>query len=124
MRYEALKRRLESLEKSSPSGTAILAFADGSTRSIKIADPLAILIQAMTRIGHATGAPEGREDDPEMIEWLTKPLPASKYDHAIELLGRATSIEAGEDNFMALVWEEAVQAVELEKKRELSGEMH
>jgi hypothetical protein len=103
-----LKNRVRKLESKSGASDAVLWFADGSTRSVRIADPLSVLIAAMDRISRRIGTPEGMEDDAE-----DEPETPSKYDGIVNLLGRAPRIES-DDVLMQTVHGAARYALEEE----------
>jgi len=117
MSSNGMKRRLERMERKNPKADALLTFPDGSTRAVVVGDPLGVLIRAMERVGHSCGPAEGHEDNEELLKYLNSPLPRNKFDDAVELIGRATSIEASGDVFLSMLWEEAVQAVEMERNK-------
>ena len=124
MRYDSLRRRIKSIERESPAADGVLSFPDGSTRAIRIGYPLGVMCDAMTLCSWAgPGVCEGDGQIPHKTEWQKGPRPVSKHDSTIALLARASSVET-EDRFLKLVQGTCQQAAELEKTREVSGEMH
>jgi hypothetical protein len=97
IRFDAIKKRLAKLERSNPSSDAVLTFADGSTRAVRLKDPLGIFCAAMSLQSWKAGPPEGRPNaDAE------RPRPVSQYDLAMSLFARAVKVES-EDRFLQLV---------------------
>ena len=124
MTFDSQRRRVESLESASSLTDAILTFPDGSTRAVTFRNKLGVFCTAADRCAHAgPGICEGNEQIPHRTEWHEKPLPPDEFDAAVDLLGRAVSIQS-DDRFLKLVHETCQQAVELEKERDVSGEMH
>jgi hypothetical protein len=97
MSVERLKSRLTVLESKSTSGFAVLKFADGSTRSVRIDDPLELICEAMRLASFHLGQPEGCEDDAP----IPKPAPPEKLAAIMELVGAAESV-ACENNLINL----------------------
>ncbi len=91
MRFDKFKNRLASLEVRRGLQDAKLTFADGSTRSITVRDPLGCLLDTWRRV-HARLA--GR------------PMSESRHDKTIALFGRAVRVDA-DDHFLQLLHEEA-----------------
>jgi len=126
MRYDSLRRRIKSIERASPIADGVLVFPDGSTRAIRVGDPLGVMCDAMALCSWAgDGICEGDETIPHRTEWQQGPRPVSRHDGTIKLLGAAVDIET-EDRFLITVQGMCEQAVETEAKRnkEVSGEMH
>lgn len=86
----------------------LLRFANGSSRSLRIPDPLAVVCRGMERISHQIGPPPGSQK----TEQTDKLIP-SKFDEIIELLGRAESVESV-DNIVHLAHEASREALKLE----------
>lgn len=117
MRFDSMRRRIASLESTSPIADGVLSFPDGSTRAIRIGDPLAVLCHAMALGSWAgPGICEGSEQIPKQTEWQKGPRPVSTSDSTIALLARASSIET-KDRFLKLVQSTCQQAVEWERKK-------
>ena len=77
-RINSLNKRLGALEAKASTGHILLHFADGSTRSIRLKNPLQCFIAAANRVScRCEGAP----------------MPTSPHDELIELLGRATKVD-------------------------------
>jgi hypothetical protein len=121
MRYDSLRRRIKSLERESPIADGVLVFSDGSTRAIRIADPLAVMCDAMTLSSWAgPGLCEGDSQIPQQTEWQKGPRPVSKHDNTIALLARASSVES-ENRFLHTVRSAACAAIEMERNK---GNVH
>jgi len=90
MKWRELFHRLTILESKSIATDAWLHFADGSTRAIRIQDPLKLLLDAFRR-EHARAS---GEDDPEI-----------QYAQQLDLLGGAESVEG--ENLIQLAWQAA-----------------
>ena len=117
MTFDSQRRRVESLENGSTYTDAVLTFPDGSTRAVTFRNKLGVFCDAASRCSHAgPGICEGNEQIPHRTESQKGPRPTSEYDAAIDLLGRAISIES-KDRFLLLVHETCQQAVELEAAR-------
>ena|ERR1700676_3443249 len=117
MRFDSLRRRIKSMERASPIADGVLVFPDGSTRAIRIADPLGVMCDAMSLCSWAgEGIYEGDSQIPHRTEWQLGPRPVSKHDATIALLALASSIET-EDRFLLTVQGMCEQAIEVEKKR-------
>jgi hypothetical protein len=115
--FKIYQRRLELLESKSSYSDGVLIFADSSTRAVTFRDTLGVLCAAMSRCSHAgPGICEGSEQIPHQTEWHLGPRPTSKFDAAIDLIGRAVRIES-DDRFLQLVHSTCQQAVELEAAR-------
>jgi hypothetical protein len=115
--FKNFQRRLASLEDSSSYADAVLTFPDGSTRAVTFREPLGVFCAAASRCAHfGPGICEGNEQIPQQTESQKGPRPTSQYDAAIDLLGRAVSIDS-EDHFLHLVYELSRRAIELESKK-------
>jgi hypothetical protein len=120
MRYDSLRRRIKSLERKNPVADGILVFPDGSTRAIRLADPLAVMCDAMALSSWAgPGVCEG-DSVPIRTAWQLGPRPVSKHDSTIALLARATAVKS-ENRFLHTVQSMAAHAVEMERNR---GNVH
>jgi hypothetical protein len=104
MRFDSLENRVTNLERKSGSQDGLLRFADGSSRAVRIRNPLAVLCACIARISWRIGPPEGVD----CIEGAQ--MSVSRYDDEINLLGGAESIETG-DSLLQLVQESAKEAV-------------
>ena len=118
MRFDSMRRRIASLESTSPIADGVLSFPDGSTRAIRIGDPLAVLCHAMA-LGSWAGTGIQHDEDAGNEKWKAfkeGPRPVSTSDSMIALLARASSIET-KDRFLKLVQSTCQQAVEWERTR-------
>jgi hypothetical protein len=102
MRLDGIKTRLVNLEKKRSTSDALLTFADGSTRSLFVKDPLGCCCAAFNRIHWKTKAHHG------MPPRTKGPFPVSPHDNVLDLMSNAVEIESN-DVFLELVWECAVQ---------------
>jgi hypothetical protein len=94
MRIHDVITRIEDLEKNSGAGTAILFFANGSTRAITC-DSLDLVCAAMTAT-HFAGRPIPEEFRAEQ----------ERFKDRITIFGRATRIEAPKgDNLWHLAFQ-------------------
>jgi hypothetical protein len=99
MPSDNLKRRLDALERKSQVSDAVLTFADGSTRSVRLKDPLGIFCAACDLQSWKAGPPEGLEADAER-----RPRPVSPFDFALDLFSRAVKVESEDrPRFLQLV---------------------
>lgn len=80
MRFESMKRRLSKLEKRSGVRDVLLSFPDGSSRCLKIRDPLSCLLTSWEK---------------EAAELEGRPSEPSKYDPVLHLFQNATAVEGG-----------------------------
>lgn len=117
MRYDPLRRRIKSIERASPIADCVLSFPDGSTRAIRIGDPLGVMCDAMALASWAgPGVFEGDSQIPQRDAWHDGPRPVSKHDETIKLLARARSIES-ENRFLHTVQSMAAHAIETERNK-------
>lgn len=96
-----LKNRIRDLEVRIGAKDATLVFSDGSTRAIRVRDPLAVLLAAMTRIH--------RQSTGQVAD-------ASPFNPTIDLMGAAESIQTS-DSFLQMVHSMAKEAVTKEKSQ-------
>jgi hypothetical protein len=100
VKFNNLRNRTEALEKKSGARDTVLHFADGSTRAIRMRDPLAVLLAIWNRVHWQIGPSEGAPSE--------GPMPTSQYDGTIDLLARADGME-GNDSFLELLQGEATK---------------
>ena len=93
MRSSALKNRLLALEKKSGAQDVLLHFADGSTRAVRLRDPVAALIASWRR---------------QWARCVGQPQPVNENDAVLDLIASADSV-LGSDPFMLLLHEESVK---------------
>jgi hypothetical protein len=105
MRFDRIKKRLDALERKSSISDAVLTFADGSTRAVRLKCPLGIFCDACALQSWKAGPPEWRKE-----ELANEPMPVSEYDTAIQLFARAVSVKS-DDRFLQLVWQMCHDAV-------------
>lgn len=101
MSYDRLETRLRAVEEDRSTSDALLRFDDGSTRAVRVKDPLSLLLDAMRERSRQLGPPEGSEDDPR-----PENPPLTRHAEAIKLIGRAERIES-DDPLLNLVFESA-----------------
>ena len=79
MSFENMKRRLRKLQDKSGARDAVLMFRDGSVRAIRPRDPLGLVLASFRR----------RHSEIE-----GGPMPESRYDEHLNLLGKCTSVDS------------------------------
>lgn len=103
MTFDSLQRRIRCLESNSPAANAILHFEDGSTRAIRVRDPLGLYCDCVNLTGwKATPSATG-------------PEPVGEYDAVMRLFAAAASIESKEV-FLRNIFELARESVEAQKQ--------
>jgi hypothetical protein len=108
------KTRVSKLESKKGVKNVILRFSDGSTRSVRILDPLGVLLAAVERISWQD-SPEENED------WRNGEVRIpGRYDDMIDLLGCAEGIEC-DDVFLKVVHGATTQAIEVERNQLTNG---
>jgi hypothetical protein len=85
----AVERKANATEGKSNAGDALLRFADGSTMTVRVSEPVRLTIAAMAR-AHA------RE--------MGRPLPDSCHDPLLDLLERAESVECPMGPMLAVAY--------------------
>jgi hypothetical protein len=101
MRFNGLNARLAALEHRTGTQEVELRFADGSTRAVRVADPLGSLLAAFRRThARSTGAP----------------APVSTHDELLDLAAAATGVTDDSDPLLALLQEEATKGKEVKQQ--------
>ena len=112
MRFSGtLKNRIANLEKKSSSCDAVLVFGDGSTRAVRIRDPLGILVAGMHRAAwHGPPVPPSDAPAPGLSppDSDRGPRPVSPHDEILDLMANAREIQPN-DPFLILILETAQQ---------------
>jgi len=103
MTFDSLRRRIRCLESESATADAVLTFPDGSTRAIRVRDPLELYCNCVNLTAwKATPSATG-------------PEPVGEYDQVMRLFAAAASIESREI-FLRNIFELAKEAVETQKQ--------
>lgn len=105
MQFNSLKTRLLALERKSSAQDIVLIFGDGSTRGVRVRDPLGLVVASFSRIhARATG----------------EPWPTSANDAVLDLMAAAIDVADGSDPFLSLGQECARKAAEMNPKNEVT----
>lgn len=112
MKFQSIKNRLQAIAGRRGAGTALLTFADGSTRSLQIRNRNAALGLLLDCFEKARSFPP-----PAPADVLVDPPPPeakTANDRTIELIGRAQSCEG--DRLMHLIHEFATSFADSRKE--------